>query len=257
MQQLTNKGIIKTFYLTHLIYLSFLLHVFTACMWFDDFIQLLLVLSVKQSMWTLHVVPLFEKMLCKIWFDGWLSALAQTSVVPQTIDYHHQPFCACVCVCLCVLIMQLLSATVRPAETPMCSLLIARTQRSPSPLGGLKSRTNRPQPGKIKDKDHITKREWQLSRTVSRVTNSLWYTGLLMCSHWVGRSWERACCTKRLYLTETMISTILSAKSNENMLHQAEDLGVLFHPSLCLLHAFDKKEKLPQNWRCKEEKVEI
>ncbi len=32
-----------------------------------------------------------------------------------------------------------------------------------------------------------------------------------------------------------------AAKSNENVLHRAEDLGFLFNPSLSLLHTFDKK----------------
>ena len=37
----------------------------------------------------------------------------------------------------------------------------------------------------------------------SRVANSWWYTGLLMCNHWGGRSWAIHCCTPRFYLTAT------------------------------------------------------
>lgn len=172
------------------------------------------------------------------------------SVVPQTIDYHHQPLSACVCVC--VLIMQLLSATVRPAETPMCSLLIAAHTEVSSPLGVLNRELI-----DLKDKDHITKREWQLSRTVTRVTNSSWDTGLLMCSHWVGRSWERDRCTKRLHLTEIMISTIFLQNLIKTRFIK-QKISAFYSTPLCLLHTLDKNiEKLPPNWRCQEEKLEI
>lgn len=121
-------------------WMFYLVKAFFCCVFPNRFDVFILLCRAEVELF--HVVTLFWKMLCKnlVW---WLIISAHPDVCcsPNNRLPPPAPLHVCVrgfvCASVWVLIMQLLSATVRPAETPMCSLLIAAHAEVSSSLGVL------------------------------------------------------------------------------------------------------------------------